>query len=521
MQNWKIQILGHLSGMWRHRWWGLAAAWVVCLAGWLVVQALPNKYESAAKVYIDTDTLMRPLMAGMTVNHDANQEVDVMMRTLITRPSIEQVVKLSDPSAAKASKTALAEEVTDIQKNIVIRPQDTKNLFSISYANSDPDFAQSVTQSLVTLLVNSNLGDQRKSVDGVTSFLDQQIAKYDTQLREMEKRRADFKTNNMEYITAAEGGDAGAMVDKAHAETRDAQNQLGIEIARRDSLQAQLSRVSATMKVDAPPPLVLNGGNAGGPADLAQAESALANLQSRFTDNHPDVIAAKKLVERLKEEDSGSKGGTSPYRASQGISNPVYVNLQAKVADAETNVALQRARLAQATENEQKVRGDMAQAVTVARQYSDLDRDYEVIHKNYLDLVSRREAANLSKAVGEQESDAVFRVIDPPRRPDVPSSPDRILLNTAVLLIGIFGGIGLSLFMHMNQDSFSVGDQLSEAFNLPVLGSISRVQAVSHALELRRAIVVTGSVLALLMACYLTLIVISHFGLFRAIGGLL
>lgn len=520
MQNWKIQVFGHLSGMWRFRWWGLAAAWAVCLTGWLVIQALPNKYESAAKVYIDTDTLMRPLMAGMTVSPDANQEVDVMMRTLITRPSVEQVVKLSDPAAAKASSAALAQEVTDVQNNISLKPQDTKNLFSISYTGDDPVFAQSVTQSLVTLLVNSNLGNQRRNVDGVQTFLDQQIAKYEAQLRDMEKKRADFKTANMEYAAAAEGGDASSMVDRAHAQTIDAQNQLGIEIARRDSLAAQLSHVPATIRVDAAPPVVINGNSeSSAPASLAQAETALTNLESRFTDSHPDVIAAKNLVDRLKAQESGGAGGTSPTKAYQGISNPVYVNLQSKVADAETNVALQRRRVEQAVADEQKAHADMAQSETVAREYSDLDRDYDVIHKNYLDLVARREAANLSRAVGEQESDAVFRVIDPPRQPQFPVSPNRLMLNTAVLLLGLFFGAGVALLLHVNQDSFSVGDQLSEAFALPVLGTVSRVTAVSQQLELRRAISVTAGALAMLVACYAILILISQFSYLRAIGG--
>src|SRR4051812_35362170 len=152
MQYWKIQLLSRLWGMWHYRWWGMAAAWGLCLLGWFVIQALPNKYESLAKVYIDTDTLMRPLMAGMTVNPDVNQQVDVMMKTLITRPSVEQVVKLSDQKMVHASSSALADQVTNVQQNITLKPLETKNLYSISYSNADPAYAQAVTQSLVTML---------------------------------------------------------------------------------------------------------------------------------------------------------------------------------------------------------------------------------------------------------------------------------------------------------------------------------------------------------------------------------
>jgi polysaccharide chain length determinant protein (PEP-CTERM system associated) len=517
MQHWKIELLSRLWGMWRFRWWGMAAAWGVCLMGWFFVQALPNKYESAAKVYIDTDTLMRPLMAGMTVTPDVNQQVDVMMRTLITRPSIEQVVKLSDPRMVHASSEKLTDEVSDVQKAITLKPLETKNLFSISYTNSDPVFAQSVTQSLVTLLVNSNLGNQRRNVDGVESFLDRQIAKYETQLRDMEKRRADFKTANMEFYSATnQGGDVSDTIEKAHAELLSARDQLGIEIARRDSLLSQLRGVSATMRVDAAPPIVLNDRSGG--TDLTQATNTLTSLQSRFTDSHPDVVAQKKLVERLKAQESGTTS-SSPSRAHQGVPNPVYINLQSKLADAETNVALQRQRLEQATQNEEKTRTDMAQAVTVSRQYSDLDRDYEVIHKNYLDLVARREAARLSRAVGDQESDTVFRVIEPPQTPEAPVSPNRLLLNSVVLALGIVIGFAAAFLLHLNQDSFSVSDQLSEAFDLPVLGAISHVNPVSQQLEMRRAMVMTATGIAAMLFCYAILAIGSYTNLTSTIRG--
>jgi polysaccharide chain length determinant protein (PEP-CTERM system associated) len=522
MQQWKILLLSRLWGMWRFRWWGMAAAWGVCLAGWFAVQALPNKYESTATVYIDTDTLIRPLMAGMTVNPDINQQVDIMMRALITRPSIEQVVKLSDPSMVDASSTELASKVSAVQENIALKPLPTKNLFSISYTNSNPAFAQTVTQSLVTLLVNSNLGNRRQNVNGVETFLDHQIAKYEAELRDMEKRRAEFQTKNMAfYAVTNQGGSVDDIIGKAHAELVDAQNKLGIEIARRDSLRAQLRGVSPTLRVDAPPPIVLDARSGDGQTDLSQAMAKLANLESRFTDNYPDVVMQKRLVSRLKALQSDGAGGGDAYRAHQGISNPVYLELKGKLTDAETSVALQQRRVEQAMRNEQTARTDMVDAVTVSRKYADLDRDYGVIHKNYLDLVSRREAARLSRAVGDQESDTAFRVIEPPRLPTVPTSPNRLLLNSIVLLLGISAGIGVAMLRYLNQDAISVSDQLSDSFDLPVLGTISFVSPLSQRMEMRRSAVVMLGGVGTMFFVYILLIIASYTNLISNMRGLI
>lgn len=107
MQSWKVQLLSHLSSAWQYRWYGIATAWLICLAGWIGVGAMPDVYQSEAKVYIDTDTLMRPLLKGLAVSTDPDQQVSVMLRTLVTRPNIEQVVRLTDPNAASMSAAAM------------------------------------------------------------------------------------------------------------------------------------------------------------------------------------------------------------------------------------------------------------------------------------------------------------------------------------------------------------------------------------------------------------------------------
>ena len=61
------QLLTHVRSAWRYRWHGIACAWVVALAGWLVVTQLPNRYEATARVYVDTQSVLRPLLAGLAV----------------------------------------------------------------------------------------------------------------------------------------------------------------------------------------------------------------------------------------------------------------------------------------------------------------------------------------------------------------------------------------------------------------------------------------------------------------------
>src|SRR6185295_17236311 len=135
MQYWKSIILSYLSSILIYRWYGVAVAWAICLAGWAGVAALPDQYRAEAKVYIDTDNLMDPLLRGLTITIDPAQEIAIMLKTLITRPTLEQVIHLTDPKANAFDAAQMEERVGELQAKISIRGTETKNYYSIGFSD--------------------------------------------------------------------------------------------------------------------------------------------------------------------------------------------------------------------------------------------------------------------------------------------------------------------------------------------------------------------------------------------------
>jgi polysaccharide chain length determinant protein (PEP-CTERM system associated) len=503
MQSWKVQLFSYLSSTWQYRWYGIAAAWIICLAGWIGVGVIPDQYQSEAKVYIDTDTLLRPLLKGLAVSTDADQQVSVMLRTLITRPNIEQVIRLTDPHAAKLSPAEMQDRITAIQKEVSLRSLGAKNLFGVAYTSRDPAYAQAVTQSLVSILVDSNVGDQRRDVEGVQSFISERVAEYERLLRETEKRRAAFKAANLEYFT---GGTTDNRLDKAKQDLATAQADLDAAVTRRSSILAQLHGTQPVINVAAPTPIILNSNANGRGTALAEAEARLEDLRSRFTDDYPDVVATKKLVARLKAEAAKANNGSLLDGNHQGISNPVYVALRAKLSDEETNVALGQHKVAEAQAALEHTKQVMEKAITVERQYADIDRDYEVLHKQYEELLQRRESARLSQAVGDQQSSMVFRIVEPPQQPEHPVAPNRPLFNSLVLILGLAGGVAVAFLLGINAERFIVSDQLRAAFDVPVIGVISNVRHAADAERFRKAVVAVSGAVALLLIGYIAIL---------------
>src|ERR1700676_2169034 len=90
------QLLGYLRGMWHRRWFGLGAAWLAAIIGVIVVYRIPEKYEASARVYVDTESLLRPLLSGLAIQPNVDQQVGLISRTLLSRPNVEKLVRMAD-----------------------------------------------------------------------------------------------------------------------------------------------------------------------------------------------------------------------------------------------------------------------------------------------------------------------------------------------------------------------------------------------------------------------------------------
>src|SRR5947207_15315556 len=89
-------VLLHLRGMWHRRWIGLAVAWLVAIVATTIIYRIPDKYEASARVYVDTESLLKPLLAGLAIQPNIEQQVALISRTLVSRPNVERLVRMAD-----------------------------------------------------------------------------------------------------------------------------------------------------------------------------------------------------------------------------------------------------------------------------------------------------------------------------------------------------------------------------------------------------------------------------------------
>ncbi len=491
----KTIALGHARSLWRRRWQAAGIAWGFCLLGWAYVLYLPNSYEATARIYVDTDSMLRPLMQGIAVNSNVLTQVDLIQRTLLSRPNLQRVSHMADLDLAAHSPAEVEDVINDLRRRTVVAGEG-RNLFTISYTGPSRETATRVVQSLLTVFVESNLGNSRQDIDSAKSFIDEQLRNYTQQLDEQDKRIADFKAKNIGYLPGDNNygtklQQARDELAKTQAELDDDRNQRAVLAKQLDSVPQMVESVNAgPMDFGAGPP-VGGGGAIGGDATaaarVADLEQRLRTLLENDTEQHPDVIRTRRLLEQAKKDaaaaqsaDAATPAAPQPAGVKTMAPNPVYDQLQIQLVTLDTTIASLESKLKRQQGEVEKWQGLAKEVPEIAAQLQKLMRDYDVTKKAYDELLNRRESAKIGSDLQTQTQTVQFRVVDPPAAPLKPVAPKRPLLLAVVLIGGILAGGAFAFLLTQVDDSILSVRQLKELVALPVLGGISRVTTAAE-----------------------------------------
>ena len=497
MDEIRALIRGFAAIGWRNRWFAVGLTWLVCLGGWAFVAALPNQYEANARIYVDSDAVLTPLLKGLALDNTRLNQVDILQRTLLSRPNLEKLISKTDLDLSIIGPADRESEIGRLASDIKVTPQIT-NLFTIAYRNSSPKLAYEVVQTILAIFVESKVGSTRTDMENARQFMQQQIARYEQQLQNAEARRAEFRSKYVDLLPSDAGGGA-SRLEMARSEVVTLTGQLTDLNARRELIKRELATTPPTLTFDA-------GGGAAAPgtsresnAELKQAELALADLRLRETEQNPDVILARKRVDQLRASGLGavSVPAVGPRRGAPP--NPVYEHFKLQLVDIEASINSLKRQVDDATKERDRLEIVARGAPSLQAEFINLNRDYDVLYKNYNELLTRRESMRLAAAADNDAEKVKVQIIDPPQIPQNPVAPKRALLVSAVLGLGLAAGLGSAVLLHRLDRSFHSADEL-HVFGLPVAGSFSLIapevpvrQRVFAAVPFAMALLVLGA----------------------------
>ncbi len=497
MREQLMQLLAQARGAWRFRWTALIVAWVIAIGGWIVVSLVPNQYEARAKIYVDAESVLKPLLQGLAVNTDVMNQANMMSRVLMSRPNLEKVAQQTDLYLRAPTPEAFQRMIEGLPQRIGLNGGGG-NIFAVSFEDRDPQMAYRVVKTLVDTFVESAIGVKREDASGAQRFLKEQLADYEQKLRAAEDRLAEFKKTNI-GLMPGETGDYYQRRQTAVEELSKLKAQMSLAEQRRDELRRQLQGEEPTFGLFSG--VTKNTATTPVDAKVAELERERERLLLEYTEKHPRVIALEETIRQLKEQKDPNAvppppAETDPSRlAARALDvNPVYQSMKINLSQAEVEVVELHSKI----EQQQAVLSDLQNRVNtipeVEAQLVRLNRDYEVNRAQYQALLQRLESARLSEEAEGSREQVKFRVIEPAVVPLVPLGPNRILLATGVFALALAAGVAMAVFLNIIKPVFSDRNTLTSIAQVPVVATISLARGASAALTGRSVQWLTGVV---------------------------
>jgi polysaccharide chain length determinant protein (PEP-CTERM system associated) len=460
-----VQLIEISNAVWKRRWKALSVAWVICLLGWLFVVSKPDFYTSSTRIFLDTASVLKPLLEGLAVERDSKIELEVMKQTLTTRASLEKVARKTDLDIFATNPVQMQRLLDGLKGRTTVNTEGAF-LLVISYRDTDPVRARDVVQAIGETFIESNLGENRAEIEDAQIFLDRQIAEYERALRISEERLAKFKET--ELSTLPDQQNYLFRLEQMRAELSEAESDLQLARVQRGRLLKQVEQAPASEQA----------------IEIVKAEQELKQMLTKFTQQHPDLLAQKRKIALLREE--GNVSPSEEARARRALAGEAsvswekYNDAQLKLGEVETLLAGHSERVRRLRSRIQKLRTSAARVPEVEVQLARLDRDYDILKNKHAEFISRREQAKISKDREVGAERVRYEIVDPPRIPAIPDGPSRSILMSLVLAVAVASGIGFVILLSYINSSFADPAQLRQAFGVNVLGTVSNIQSLTQ-----------------------------------------
>lgn len=519
------QIRDELSSAWRFRWWALAAAAVFALAGWAVVFSLPDRYEAVASVFVDTRTALKPVLQGLTMEQDVDAELNFVRQSLLAGPQLQKIARESgvllpgiDARKQEWVLAGLSSRI-DISVHSANGREEERNsagsIYRLVYQDGNRARSLRVVSILLDTLVDETLGGKREGSQNAQQFLQAQIKDYENRLRQAEDRLAAFKSRHIGLMPTEQGGYFAQLQSESQAISSVKTKLLEAE-SRRVALNKQLH---GDVAVAAAAPTQTGPSGVAGRDTLSRIDETQAHLDElllRYTEQHPDVIAARQTLADLKarretEIESLRRGDAAAVASSRVSSNPVYQSVQLALNQVDVEIADLSTDLSQHEAKVTELRRYLDTAPQVEAEYAQLNRDYDVNKAQYTTLLS-----NLQKAqLGERADDAGsvrFEVVQPPTASLAPVWPRRPLVLAGVLAAALGAGAALAYGLSWLYPVIFSSSNLAQTLGVPVLGVVSVAFPERRRQERRRDVRYLSLAVGSLLLAFAVVALLSHQG---------
>jgi polysaccharide chain length determinant protein (PEP-CTERM system associated) len=488
---------------WRRKWWAVLPTLLVAasVAAW--VRTLPNLYHAESLILVVPQRVPESYVRS-TVTTNIQDRLQSITQEILSRTRLERIIQDFN-LYPEARRTAIMEDIVERMRGQIEVQVVKGDAFRVGFTSNDAKTAMQVTERLASLFIEENLRDREVLAEGTNQFLEAQLEDARRRLVENEKRLEEY---NLQHASELPSQLQANMQGQHNIEM---QLQALLDSINRDrdreaTLERQLADASALDAVTPPsnPALNSDGVPIGATAaeQLRAAQESLRALQLRLTPEHPDMVRMRRIVDELQKK-ADAEAIAHPVSGGAAPLTPAEVARQNRMKDMQAESQKLEKQVAQKLEDEKRLRallGDYQQRIEAApkrqSELTELTRDYETFQASYKNLLAKKEDSNVSANLERRQIGEQFKILDPARLPERPSSPNRTRLNSLGVVGGMCLGVALAgLIEYLDKRLKSEAD-VKAVFNLAVLATIPVLEGAAKPRRLKFAVISITAVLA-------------------------
>jgi succinoglycan biosynthesis transport protein ExoP len=325
--------LQHFLAILRARWMIAASTLgIVVITALVLSLVLPKRYTATGKIMIDpraADPVAGMMFNGQMPPSYIGTQVDILTSERVAQRVIK-AIKLDENATLKEQWTEatkgqgsymswLADLLT---LNLSVKQSRESNAIEVSYLAADPNFAAALTNAYMKAYIDTSIEMRVEPAKQYAAMFEEQTQTLRAKLEAAQARLSAYQQDKRLMAT---------------------DERLDIESARLNELSSQLVMVQAAGYESSSRQAQANGnsdkmqevlGNpliAGVKADILRGESRLKELQSRFGDEHPQVMESRANLNELRVRlDQEVRRVTSGV----GVSNTVNQSRESQIRSA-------------------------------------------------------------------------------------------------------------------------------------------------------------------------------------------
>jgi len=473
-------------GIWRRRWPIIVVLSLVgCGAGFATARFLPKRYTSRTLVLVQQPTVPGDYVKPV-VSEGTTERLSTMQQEILSRSRLEPVIQQFGLYREDLSRVPMEDLVSRLRNAVTVTPlapmaeTNARGLpgFTISVDFNDPRMAQQICSTITSMFMEENLQLRQRQAEQTTQFLGKQLEDAKGKLDEQDMKLASFQRRYLGSLPDDEAMNINilqglnAQLDAATQAISRAQQDKTFE---ESSLNQQLTEWKASQDGHSPQTQQ---------QQLAALQTQLADLKSKYTDDHPDVIRVRNDIETLRKKinDAGGEGdSTNTVKSNQTSVEPAAIQLlRAQIHVNDEAIKEHAAEEAQIQQRIKLYQSRIEASPGVEQEYKQLTRDYQTALDFYNDLLKKRDQSAMATDLEKRQEGEQFQVLDPANLPDNPSFPKRLNFGFGGLAAGLALGCGLTAVLEMRDTSLRSERDVELLLHLPVMATIPRLKALSR-----------------------------------------